>query len=337
MPLVLTAELRHGFLARLSARYGVAREEITLTAGVSEALAVACAGLIEPGDRVLVEIPTYRSLAAVPAAFGGRLERLERGLDGGLEAEAAARRVSEVAALAHAAGGRLAAVLVSDLHNPSGARLSGDALEALAGACRSAGAKLVIDEVYRDADEGRPVGTVRARHPEAVSLGSLTKVYGLGGLRCGWILAPAGLTETFTRVQNYFSVIPAAPSVFLGMRALDHAEDILRWSRTRVEENRAVFRDLLRERPGGFLCPPDVSRGTVAFPYRPLGPATDAEVVVWARDFEVEVVPGRFFEAASGIRIGLGAEPREFRAALERWAEAALATAGSQPRGDASP
>jgi hypothetical protein len=323
LELVLTRELRRALAERLAARYRVEESGITLTAGVSEALAIACAGLIDPGDTVLVEIPTYRSLPGVAGAFGARVERLERGLDGAVEAERASARVRECAAVARRDGRRLAAVLLTDLHNPSGAPLADPTMDAIAESCRREGAVLVVDEVYRDADAMRPVGTVRNRHPDAVSLGSLSKAYGLGGLRCGWILAPPEWAEVFARVKCYFSVIPAAPSVGLAIRALGNADRILEWARGVVAANRTVFERVLREEPGGYRYPPRASRGTVAFPYRPGGPDTAAEAAVWARDFEVEVAPGHFFEAASGVRLGLGSDPKEFGAAIACWAEAA--------------
>lgn len=323
LPLTLTRERNAEIVERLAARYRVEASGIQVTAGVSEGLAIACAGILEPGDTALVEVPAYRSLPAVAAAFGARVERLERGLDGSLEPQAAAARVRESAAAARRDGRRLAAVLVSDLHNPSGAPTTDAAMDALAEACRREGAVLVVDEVYRDADATRPVGTVRNRHPDAVAISSLTKAYGLGGLRCGWILAPPEWSEVFARVQFYFSAIPAAPSVALGVRALDAADRILAWGRGLVAANRTAFERVLRDAPGGFQCPAGASRGTVAFPYRPGGPDTRDEVARWARDFEVEAVPGDFFEVPSGVRLGLGTEPGEFGAAIARWAEAA--------------
>lgn len=337
LPLVLSPELRSAFIEGLAARYGVAHDEVTLTAGVSEALVVACAGLLEPGDWALVETPAYQSLGGVPAACGAVVRRVERGLDGAWAPAEAGRAVRETAAAARRSGQRLALVVVSDLHNPTGAALGGETLEALVGGCEAAGARLLLDEVYRDADETRSIGTARNRHPGVVVVSSLTKVYGLGGLRTGWILSPAGDAAVFRRVQNYYSVIPAAPSVHLAIRALERADEILAWGRAMTRANRAAFERRMADQPGGFRYAPGTSRGTTAFPYRLPESDTTDEVERWRREFEVEVVPGRFFDARHGVRIGLAQPPESFDAAFARWREVAAAHRNGATRSVARP
>ena len=323
MPLLLTPELRGAFVDGLAARYGVTAQEVTLTAGVSEALAVACDGLLEDGDWALVETPGYQSLGRVPASRGAVVRRVERRLDGDWAPTEASRSVHEAAAASRGAGRRLALVVVSDLHNPSGAPLADETLDALVEACAATGARLLVDEVYRDADEARAIGTARNRHPRAVVVNSLTKAYGLGGLRAGWILSPVEDAAVFRRVQNYHSVILSAPSAHLATRALEKADEILAWGRSMVRTNRAAFERCMADEPGGFRYARGTSRGTTVFPHRAPGSDTTDDVERWRRAFDVEVVPGRFFDARHGIRIGLGQPPETFTRALARWREAA--------------
>jgi aspartate/methionine/tyrosine aminotransferase len=321
MPLVVTPEILDCFKTTIAERYGVAGDEITLTAGVSEALFIVAAGLVTERDRVLVEAPGYQSLAAVYAAQGGRVSPLVRGIDGALAAEPAREAIGTAAAEAARTGGRLGAVVLSDLHNPSGAALDEDTLDAITAACESAGARLVIDEVYRDSDPRRPIGSARNRHPGAITIMSLTKAYGMGGLRAGWISAPPDYTRVFTRIQSYLSVQPSAPSMVLGTRALARGEAILSWARGLVNTNRQQFLKTIGERPGGFICP-EPGLGSVVFPYRPGGPDTREEVATWLARDGVEVIPGIFFGAPQGVRIGLGVEPGRFEEAIGKWAVA---------------
>ena len=323
MPVVVTEKLRGDLIEAVAARYEARADHITLTAGVSEGLYLVSVALLEAGDWVLSETPAYRSLAAVPASVGATVKPLPRTLDGDFETETVRAEIARVAWLARQEGRRLRAVYLSDLHNPTGSRLEDADLAAIAGACESAGAHLVIDEVYRDGDPKRPTGSARQVHPRVIALGSLTKSYGLGGLRAGWVSAPPPVTRRLTRVQNYLSIQPAAPSMLLARRALGSAEKILGWARNLVARNEAKLRTIMSERPGSFTCSFDRRGGTVVFPYRPHGSDTRLEARSWLETHSVEVVPGVYFGAPEGVRIGLGVEPELFSQAVERWAEAA--------------
>jgi aspartate/methionine/tyrosine aminotransferase len=334
MPVVITPEIRNHYLGVLTARYGMAADEITLTAGVSEALFIVAAGLVTGRDHALVEAPGYQSLGAVYTAQGATVHPLPRGLDGTLEAGPAREAIETAAADAGRAGGRLRAVVLSDLHNPSGAALADDTLDAVAAGCRSVGARLVIDEVYRDSDSQRPIGSARQGYPDAITIMSLTKAYGMGGLRAGWISAPPGETRTFTAIQGYLSVQPSAPSMVLGARALEQGKRILGWARELVQTNRRRFLDVMAGRPGGFVCP-EPGLGSVVFPFRPDGPDTRKEVDTWLERDGIEVIPGAFFGAPQGVRIGLGVEPELFEEAIGKWAMAV--SSGFEHSEDSSP
>jgi len=305
----------------VAARYGVPFERVLLAAGLSEGLFLVASSVIEPGDFALVETPGYQSLGGVAHACGAIVRPLPRGLDGSLAPEAATQAIARTAEEARAAGKKLAVILVADLNNPTSARLSDATIDALAEGARRAGAVLVIDEVYRDADAGRTTGTAQTRHPDIVTLSSVTKAYGFGGLRSGWLLAPAELREACSRVKLYLSVDPSGPATGIAIGILGAADRILNWARPILEENRQTLTAALSDRPSGFMLPSGASVGTTAFVYRPNGPDTYDETVAW-RKKNISVVPGRWFGAPSGMRMGLGRAPHLFRKSIEAWMQA---------------
>lgn len=306
---------------RVAERYGVPAERVLLTAGLSEGLFLMASAVIEPGDFALVETPGYQSLGGVAHAAGATVRPLPRGLDGSLEPAAASEAIVRAADEARTAGRKLAMILVADLHNPTSARLSDATIDALAEGARRAGAVLVIDEVYRDVESGRPIGTAQSRHPDIVTLSSVTKAYGFGGLRSGWLIAPIELREAASRVRLYLSVDPSGPATGIAIAILGAADRILSWARPIVEENRRTITAALSERPSGFILPSGASVGTTVFVYRPDGPDTYAETVAW-RKKNVSVVPGRWFGAPSGMRMGLGRAPDLFRKSIDAWMQA---------------
>jgi aspartate/methionine/tyrosine aminotransferase len=323
-PVVLDIQLgaEDEMIGKLCARYAAPREEILLTAGVSEGLYVAAAALLDPGDVAVVETPRYGSLAGVPRALGAQVVDLLRTGNGTLERASIRESFQGARDHARGTGSRVAAVFLADPHNPTGRRLDGSTLDAIAEEATAAGAVVVLDEVYRDLDEERPIGSARVRHPEWITLNSLTKSYGLGGLRFGWLQAPAPIRERARRVQLHLSVLPSAPSVGVALRAVDAADRILAWARPRIRENRARLAEALADRPGGFEWTPEASAAAIAFPRRPSGPDTLAEAQAWARERKLAVIPGVWFGEPSGVRVGLGGDPAAFAAALATWLDA---------------
>ena len=319
MPLVASNELRDPFIDRIAQRYHVAQDEVTLCAGVSEGTATVAMALVEPGDFVVAERPGYQALYAIPHSLGAEMRELARDREGRLDGAAAASRIADVAAKASAAGRRLSAVFISDLHNPTGARLDAADLGPIVEASDRAGATVVIDEVYRDCDATREIGTARNLYPQIVTISSLTKAYGMGGLRMGWILATPGKTNDFTHVQDFQSVSPSAPSLYLGERALGQADSILEWARGWAETNRRTFAEAITDRPGSFDWNAEGKTGNIVFPTRAENFDTRAAMKTWLASHDVEVVPGDFFGAPYGVRIGVATDPGEFRTALDAW------------------
>src|SRR4030095_1581330 len=108
---------------------------------------------------------------------------------------------------------------------------------------------LLREEFDGDARAARPIGTAQSRHPDLVTFSSLTKAYGFGGLRMGWLIAPVALREACWRVQLYLSVDAAGTSVGVGIRILRVADQILDWARPTLEENRQTLAQALYDRP----------------------------------------------------------------------------------------
>jgi len=296
--------------AAVAARYGVGEPEVLPVLGTSMGVFLVVASVLRPGDRVLVEEPVYEPLLAAPRAVGGEIHRFPRRREDGWRLDP--RAVLD----AWVEGVKL--VVVSDLHNPTGRSPGDEALAELAREAEARGAWVLVDEVYRDFRSG-PVGTARALGGPILAVSSLTKVYGLGPLRAGWVLAPP---ERIARMASILNVLyaqaplPGTPYFRAGLR---QAERLRERGRARaaagweVVEGWAAGREYPRvHRPDGgihawFELPPGLT-GTEA-----------AERLL--RDHRVGVVPGRFFGDDTGIRVGFALDPgplEEGLAALAR-------------------
>ncbi len=166
----------------------VPAEEAIAALGTSQALWLAYASLTSPGDEVLVERPAYEPLVRIAEGVGARVTHFARS-----QRENFALNPERIAS---AMTPRTRVVVVSNLHNPSGVRASPADLQAVAHVAETHGGHLLVDEVYAPFDalvDGRGVfqGSARRLASNIVAVSSLTKCYGLGPERIGWLLGPA--------------------------------------------------------------------------------------------------------------------------------------------------
>ncbi len=166
---------------------GVAVAETIATLGTTHALWLAYAALLEPGDDVLVEEPGYEPLWRIAEAHGARVVRFERPVN--------ERFALDPGRVERALTPRTRVVAVTNLHNPGGVRVDDRILRDVAHLCAGRGAHLLVDEVYAPFDAlnapgGVWHGSARKLAPNIVATSSLTKCYGLGDDRIGWLLGP---------------------------------------------------------------------------------------------------------------------------------------------------
>lgn len=293
--------------AAIAARYRVPEECVAAAMGASMANYLALAAIVRPGDEVLIEHPTYEPLVAVARYLGAEVRTFARRAEDGFRLDPAQVERGMTA--------RTRAVVLTNLHNPSSALADDDALRAVGALAERAGARVVVDEVYLDALWESPPRTAFHLGETFISTNSLTKVYGLNGLRCGWILAAPEIAERAWRLTELFNNIGVHAAERLSLVAFQNLDAIARRSRALLEANAAALNDFYAANPDAF----DVGRhvhGTVSFPRLRTSDA-DALCDLLASRYDTAVVPGRFFGMPDHLRIGLGAEPATFRAGLE--------------------
>ncbi len=308
----------------LAARNGVGADCVVAAIGTSFANHLAMAAIIEPGDEVVIEQPAYEPLLALAEYLGARVRRFPRRFENGfgIEPEAVERALTRQTKL----------IVLTNLHNPSSALTGESTLRSIGDSARHVGARVLVDEVYLEAvrlgtpGEGiAPAGAGSAVR-SAVHLGhefivtaSLTKAYGLSGLRCGWILAEPGLAKKMWRLNDLFCVIPAHPAERLSVIALAKLKPIAARARNLLDINRPLLARFLDARTDLECVRPEF--GTVVFPRLKRG-SVERLCSLLRDKHETTVVPGRFFEMPDHFRLGIGCETGMLAAGLERLASA---------------
>lgn len=291
----------------IAARYRVDTSRVATAAGASGANFLALAALVRPGDDVLFEWPGYDPQMGAARLLGARVRTFARGWP-----ERFALRAENVAA-ALTDGTR--AIVVTNLHNPSGAYADPQALERVGALARDVGAKVLVDEVYLDAVDGVDATPAATRDDVFVSTNSLTKSYGLAGLRVGWILADPETIERALRARDVVDGVGSIPSEILGTLAFQRLDALLARARAVLAPGARLFADFMRSRPELDWVEP--VGGAVAFPR--LKRADDAEPFVEraARDFGVGVTPGRYFGEPAHFRVAVAGARATLEAGLE--------------------
>src|SRR5215813_6570604 len=291
----------------IAERHGVPPESVVAATGTSGSNHLAMATLIQPGDEVLIETPTYELIVSTALYLGARVRRFERSFENGfrLDPERIERTIGNSTKL----------VVVTNLHNPSGAFTDESTLREIGQIARKAGARVLVDEVYLDAAFDLAPRTSFHLGDHFIVTSSLTKVYGLSGLRCGWILAAPELAERMWRLNDLFGVIPAHLAERVSVIALGNLEKIADRSGALLGANTPLLDRLFGDSSG--LTSITGRRGTVAFPRLDCGRVD--ELCNLLRDkYETSVVPGKFFGVPGHIRIGIGGDTEMVSEGLSR-------------------
>ncbi len=277
-------------------------ECVVSTSGTSMANFLVMASQLEPGDDVLIEEPTYEPLLAAAHYLGATTRRFCRTTTG------------EMHLTAEMFTGRTKLVVLTNLHNPSCTEISESEIQRIAELAERAGARVLIDEVYL---ECKYEAAASAFHPKSplVCTGSLTKAYGLGGLRCGWILAEPDLARRIWALKDLIDPSATHSGERLSVLAFQNLDRLAVRAISIVDTNRVRLAGFLSSNPALELDIPPF--GTCVFPRLTAG-NPDSLFERLHNQYDTDIVPGRFFERPDHFRLGIGASPEVFVEGLLR-------------------
>jgi len=297
-------------LEQIGARYQVAPESIVTAAGTTFANHLAMAALVKPGDEVLFEAPAYEPMLAAVRYLGADVKRFTRKFEDGfaVSPEEIEGRVTHNTRL----------IVLTNLHNPSGVLTDDSTLQRVGEIARLVGARVLVDEVYIETlFEASPRTSFHLGN-EFVVTSSLTKTFGLSGLRCGWILAEPELARKMWLLNDLFAATPVHAGERLSVIALDQIDELGARAKALLDQNRSLLNDFLDTREDLETVRPEF--GTVIFPRVRSG---DSERLcrLLREKYETSVVPGAFFELPAHFRVGIAVATEVLVEGLERLAK----------------
>ena len=302
-------------LAAIALRYGVEPSNVITTNGASNGIYLTCRAHLKPGDHVIIESPCYEPLRASPAFIGADISYLERHFpDYWIDLDQLDNLMRPDTRL----------IILTNLHNPSGTLMDDSQLLEIArvAKAKNKNVKIVVDEIYHDflPDIPRPVATLDDCF---ITLNSLTKVYGLGLLFCGWIIADEAtikpIRELQVVVEGSNSRLMHSFITYIFQQLDTYHKRAIEHSKNNLEILSQFLQPLIDK---GIITGQFPRYGCIYFPRFPGLDNTDMLVKRLADEYKTFVVPGRYFNQPQHIRIGFGGPTEKLKANLEVFVEA---------------
>jgi aspartate/methionine/tyrosine aminotransferase len=280
----------------IAEHHGVGSDRVCTAAGASGANFLAIAALVRPGEGLLVETPGYDPLVGAGELLGAEVGRFERVFEDRwkLDPERVARGLTDNTRL----------VVVTDPHNPTGALATDEELLAVVDVAEKVGAHVLVDEVYREAVFDRPWRPAARLSDRIISTSSLTKAFGLSGLRCGWAVAEPRVCASMRRVRDVVDAVGAFPGERLSVVAFDHLPALRERARSILEPNSRMLAKFVDGHDVLEWVPP--VGGAVAFPRIRGVEDTGDFARKLAGQYDTGIVPGAFFQCPAHFRVAIG-------------------------------
>ncbi len=277
-----------------------APENVLVCAGAEEAIYLFMHAALDPGDHVIVHAPCYQSLAAVAVSLGCNVSPWEaREEDGWAPDPRALRRLI---------GPRTKVIVFNSPHNPTGCHVPEATLREIVEIAETRGIALFSDEVYRGL-ERQPSDRLPGAcdlGEKTVSLGVMSKTYGLAGLRIGWLATrDKALLSRVAGLKDYTTICSAAPSELLAEIGLRHGEELAARNRAIIDANLARL-DAFFGRHADLFSWERPRAGPIGFPRLLVGDV-DGFCDELVRTRGVLLLPGTVYQdRGNHFRIGFG-------------------------------
>ena len=290
---------------------GAAANNVLVTVGAAQANWIICESLLEPGDEVIVISPGYRQVWGLAKNIGCRVKEVPLRPERNWQLD-----LDELEA---AAGPKTKLIAIVNPNNPTGSILSHDEMHRVVHICEKSGAWLHADEVYRGTELNQRDETPSfwGMYDKAVCVNSLSKAYGLAGLRIGWAIASPEVIEALWRRHEYTVIAASGPSMKLAEIALqpEKRSMLLERQKKLSRQGHAILADWVRGQNGQFSVHNAIATSIAFVRYH--FDMTSVELANHIRtQASVLVAPGEYLGTQNYLRITVGYEPEKVSKAL---------------------
>jgi aspartate/methionine/tyrosine aminotransferase len=292
---------------------GAAPDNVLVTVGCAEANFITLQTVLAPGDEMVVLLPNYMQIWGIAHNYGVQVKashlREERGW------------APDLAEFNDAVSENTKLIAVCNPDNPTGYILTQDEMDAIVTAAERVGAWLLADEVYSGAERltGTQTPSFWGRYDKVLAMNSLSKAYGLPGLRTGWVVGPADIVDEIWARHEYVTISNTMLANKLAAFALspEMRPRLIKRARDYIRRGFPILDGWLESHEGTFtMVPPQAA--AIAFVRYHLDVNSTKLVQRLMREKSVLIVPGDHFGLDHHLRISYGLSPQYLEAALDR-------------------
>jgi aspartate/methionine/tyrosine aminotransferase len=297
---------------------GLSEGNVLVTNGCAEALFDLSVTLLKPGDHVVVQKPNYPSNYEVPRSLGCHIDMLHLKFDDGFQLNL--ERLSELITP------KTKFLSLTYPNNPTGAMISEDTLREVIALVEAKNCYLVFDETYRDLTAHDPLPPAASLSPRAISVSTMSKAYGLPGIRIGWLATQEqALLQKVLATREQVSICNSVLNEEIAWYMLGERNQHLRNARNHVAENFRILKEWIQrqswlewvEPRAGVVCLPLIADGFFKNP--------EEFYVRLAEKYKTFVIPGRCFELDNRFfRLGFGGKRAHLEVGLQSLEQAAV-------------
>ncbi|MBR3706285.1 MAG: aminotransferase [Firmicutes bacterium] len=288
-------------------------EHVIPTHGATGANAMVLETLIEPGDNMISVMPTYQQHYSIPEAIGAEVRILQLTAENGY--------LPDIDELRKLVDDNTKMITVNNPNNPTGSWIPEESMKQIAEVAASVDAYLLSDEVYRGiSEDGEYMYSVTDLYDKGISVGSMSKIFSLAGLRMGWIATrdEDALNEILER-RDYNTISCGVIDDKLASIALANKEKIFARNREILHKNREILDQWVQETPEVHYVRPVA--GTTALVYYDADIPSYELCVRLIKEKGLLFTPGEAFEMEGAVRIGYAFDSKLLRQGLDIFAE----------------
>lgn len=291
----------------------VGADGVVTTHGAAGANHLTLYSLVEPGDAVVSVMPTYQQLYSIPESYGARVRVLKL-----QKAEGFQPNLDRLRTLVNE---KTKVICINNPNNPTGALMPEETLRGVVEIARGVGAYILCDEVYRflTQEEGYPE-SIADLYEKGISVGSMSKVFSLAGLRLGWIAtrSEAAMREILLH-RDYDTISCGLIDEAIATVALEAKEALIARSRQIVRENLAILDEWVAKEPRFSYVKPQC--GTTALLYCDADIPSEEFCARLLAKTGAFLTPGSCFDEEHCFRIGYACDKEELKAGLAKLGE----------------
>lgn len=286
---------------------GISPSQVGVTTGAGESIFAVVAALVGPGEHVIVETPNFPSLYEVPLSLERDVSFMQLRFEDQFKPD-----LDRLKAMIRP---ETKMMLLTHPNNPAGSVITDAELEQLVALAEEKDIYLLMDETYRELSFAPPPPLAASLSPKVISITSMSKSYGLPGIRVGWVVSHEEVIRGVCAVREQVTICNPAISEVIALEVLRRKDALLEGIRSKVQGNYKIMKNWLAERQDLEWVEPQ--SGVVAFPRLVEDTPADDMCRLLVEKYRTFVVPGYCFGMPRYFRLGFGGTEDELKKGLE--------------------